>query len=94
MRRRIRLSRWFRFLLFCLSLAKSFFFGRGATPWLFLSVNLHEIGRVGCNLCVGYVLVLAFEEDPSHEVLAISLALDSPVTPSTIMKRAYNTSVM
>ena len=62
---------------------------RGSTACLFfLSVSLHEIGCVGCNLRVGYILVLAFEEDPSHEVLAVRLALDSPVTPSTTMKRA------
>ena len=86
MRRRIRLSRWFRFLLFCLSLVE--FSWRCATPWLFLSINLHEIGCVGCDLCVGYILVLAFEEDSSHEVLAVSLAPDSPVMPSITIKWA------
>ncbi len=58
MRRRIRLSRWFRFPLFCSNYLAGFL--RGLTPFFFYLASLHEIGRMGCNLRVGYILVLAF----------------------------------
>ena len=78
----MKLSRWSYFPLFYPNLASS---GEVRCPGSIC--HLHEIRCVSCNLRVGYILVLAFIEDPSHEVLAVSLAMDSSVAALT-MKRA------
>lgn len=75
----MKLSRWSHFPLFYPNLASS---GEVYCPGFIC--HFHEIGCVSCNLRVGYILVLAFMEYLSHEVLAVSLALDSSVAPFNI----------